>query len=62
MADRALTSWPSLRTDIGNAGGHWIDEELVVCTNGAFNLVTSRGPDDLGAFARAANAQFGTSN
>jgi protease I len=41
-----VTSWPSLRTDITNAGGTWIDEEVVV--DGG--LVTSRNPDDLPAF------------
>jgi protease I len=43
---RKVTSWPSLRTDIRNAGGDWVDEEVVV-DNG---LVTSRRPDDLPAF------------
>jgi protease I len=45
---RTLTSYPSLRTDIENAGGRWVDEE--VCTDNG--LVTSRGPDDLPAFCR----------
>jgi len=44
--DRTLTSWPSLQTDIRNAGGHWVDEEVHVDDN----LVTSRKPDDLPAF------------
>jgi protease I len=43
---RTLTSWPSLQTDIRNAGGTWVDEEVVV-DNG---LVTSRKPEDLKAF------------
>jgi len=43
---RTLTSWPSLQTDIRNAGGNWVDEEVHV-DNG---LVTSRKPDDLPAF------------
>jgi len=43
---RTLTSWPSLRTDIRNAGGAWVDREVVV--DGG--LVTSRNPDDLPAF------------
>jgi protease I len=43
---RTLTSWPSLQTDIRNAGGRWVDEE--VCVDG--NLITSRNPDDLPAF------------
>lgn len=46
---RRLTSWPSLRTDIQNAGGEWVDEQAVVDGN----LVTSRKPDDLEAFTRA---------
>jgi protease I len=41
-----LTSWPSLKTDIRNAGGEWVDEEVVVDRG----LVTSRKPDDLPAF------------
>jgi protease I len=45
---RTLTSWPSLKTDIRNAGGNWVDREVV--TDG--NLVTSRKPDDLPAFNR----------
>jgi protease I len=46
VRDRKLTSWPSLRTDIRNAGGNWVDEEVVV--DGG--LVSSRKPDDLPAF------------
>jgi protease I len=46
VRDRRVTSWPSLRTDIRNAGGNWVDQEVVV-DNG---LVTSRKPDDLPAF------------
>ncbi len=45
---RKLTSWPSLRTDLLNAGAHWVDQEVVVDRN----LVTSRKPDDLAAFNR----------
>jgi protease I len=43
---RTVTSWPTLETDIRNAGGDWVDEE--VCVDG--NLVTSRKPDDIPAF------------
>jgi protease I len=43
---RTVTSWPSLRTDIRNAGGNWVDEQVVVDDG----LVTSRKPDDLPAF------------
>jgi protease I len=46
LRGRKVTSWPSLQTDIRNAGGEWVDEEVVV-DNG---LVTSRNPDDLPAF------------
>lgn len=46
---RRLTSWPSLKTDIRNAGGDWIDAEVIV--DGA--LVTSRKPDDIPAFNAA---------
>jgi protease I len=45
---RTITSWPSLKTDIRNAGGTWVDEEVVV-SNG---VVTSRNPDDIPAFNR----------
>jgi protease I len=55
---RRLTSWPSLRTDITNAGGHWVDEEVVVCTNGPNALITSRKPDDLKAFCHALTTAF----
>jgi deglycase len=43
---RRVTSWPTLQTDIRNAGGEWVDEEVVVDQG----LVTSRKPDDLPAF------------
>jgi protease I len=46
VRDRTVTSWPSLQTDIRNAGGNWVDEEVVV--DGG--LVTSRKPDDIPAF------------
>ena len=46
---RRLASWPSLQTDIRNAGGTWVDEEVV--TDG--NLITSRNPDDIPAFNNA---------
>ncbi|MBV9091515.1 MAG: type 1 glutamine amidotransferase [Mycobacteriaceae bacterium] len=50
VRDRTITSWPSLRTDIRNAGGNWVDEEVAVCTGGPNTLVSSRKPDDLPAF------------
>jgi protease I len=46
---RRIASWPSLKTDLRNAGAHWVDQESV--TDG--NLVTSRKPDDIPAFNRA---------
>lgn len=46
---RQVTSWPSLQTDLRNAGADWVDEELVVDGN----LITSRKPDDLPAFIGA---------
>ena len=49
---RTLTSWPSLQTDIRNAGGEWIDAEVHVCTEGPGAIVSSRRPDDLPAFNR----------
>src|SRR5947209_3179873 len=52
---RTITSWPSLRTDLRNAGAEWVDEE-VVTDNG---LVTSRKPDDIPAFNRKMIEEFG---
>ena len=49
LRGKRLTSWPSLRTDIGNAGGEWVDEEVVVDGN----LITSRNPGDIPAFTKA---------
>jgi deglycase len=51
---RTLTSWPSLKTDIRNAGGNWVDEEVVVDQG----LVTSRKPDDLPAFCEKLVEEF----
>jgi protease I len=51
---RTLTSWPSLRTDIENAGGTWVDEK--VCVD--HGLITSRKPADLEAFCAKAVEEF----
>ncbi|HTE44882.1 MAG TPA: type 1 glutamine amidotransferase domain-containing protein [Gemmatimonadaceae bacterium] len=52
---KTLTSWPSLKTDIRNAGGDWVDREVVTDEG----LVTSRKPDDLPAFNRKMIEEFG---
>ena len=51
---RRMTSWPSLQTDLRNAGADWVDEEVVVDGN----LTTSRNPDDLPAFTKTMVEQF----
>jgi len=50
VRNRTLTSWPSLKTDIENAGGHWVDKEVQVCNGDENVIVSSRKPDDLPAF------------
>ncbi|HET9120429.1 MAG TPA: type 1 glutamine amidotransferase domain-containing protein [Solirubrobacterales bacterium] len=52
---REVTSWPSLQTDIRNAGGNWVDKEVVVDSG----LVTSRKPDDIPAFNSKIVEEFG---
>ncbi len=52
---RKVTSWPSLQTDIRNAGGDWVDQQVVVDDG----LVTSRKPDDLPAFNEKILEEFG---
>jgi len=56
---KTLTSWPSLQTDIRNAGGDWRDEEVLTCQEMGYTLVTSRKPDDLEAFDKALLDLFG---
>jgi protease I len=51
---RKVTSWPTLQTDIRNAGGNWVDQEVVVDSG----LVTSRKPDDIPAFNRKMVEEF----
>ncbi|MET0698100.1 MAG: type 1 glutamine amidotransferase domain-containing protein [Mycobacterium sp.] len=53
LRGRTVTSWPSVKTDITNAGGNWVDEEVVVCHAGPNTLVSSRKPDDLPKFCDA---------
>jgi protease I len=52
---RTITSWPSLRTDLRNAGANWVDEEVVV----EEGLVSSRRPDDLPAFCAKVVEELG---
>lgn len=59
---RTLTSWPSLRTDLENAGASWVDQDVVVCDAGPNTIVSSRKPDDLPAFEREMVAAFGAAN
>jgi protease I len=54
LRGRTVTSWPSLKTDIKNAGGEWVDEEVHVDQG----LVTSRKPDDLPAFCEKMIEEF----
>ena len=54
VADRKVTSWPSIKTDLINAGANWVDQEVV--EDG--NLITSRKPDDLEAFSKTLLAQL----
>jgi protease I len=54
VRDRTITSWPSLKTDIRNAGGKWVDEEIVV----EQGLVSSRKPEDLPAFCAKIVEEF----
>ena len=49
VSDREMTSWPSVRVDLENAGAHWVDRSVVI--DGPF--ITSRGPDDLEDFSAA---------
>jgi protease I len=58
LEGKTLTSWPSLHTDIVNAGGTWQDVESFTCTANEWTLVTSRNPDDLPAFTEAAVKAF----
>jgi protease I len=55
---KTLTSWPSLRTDLENAGANWVDEVVHVDSSAGWSLITSRSPDDLPQFCREACRAF----
>jgi len=55
VEDKTLTSWPSVRTDLLNAGAKWVDKEVVIDGQ----LITSRKPDDLPAFTNAIRERLG---
>ncbi len=61
LGGKTLTSFPSLATDVRNAGGTWVDEEVHVCPTDGWPLVTSRTPDDLDAFSSALVEQLAKS-
>jgi protease I len=54
VEDKKLTSWPSVRTDLLNAGARWLDKEVIVDGK----LITSRKPDDIPAFVAAIREQL----
>lgn len=58
VRDRTLTSYPSLRTDLINAGATWVDEPVVICGHGPGVIVSSRDPDDLPVFCETIIEQF----
>jgi protease I len=58
---RTMTSWPSVKTDLVNAGANWVDDEVVECSRGPNTLVSSRKPDDLPAFCKSLVGAFSNS-
>ena len=59
---RTITSWPSVKTDLRNAGANWVDDEVVECSRGPNTLVSSRKPDDLPAFCNTLVGAFAKDN
>lgn len=53
IKDKTLTSYNSVKTDLTNAGGNWVDEEVHRCNTGGWVLITSRNPNDIPAFNEA---------
>jgi protease I len=62
VCGRTMTSWPSLETDLRNAGANWVDRPVVVCDEGINTLITSRKPDDLPFFCPELTRVFAESH
>ncbi len=62
LSGRRVTSWPSLRDDLVNAGADWVDRAVVVDDSGPNVVVSSRNPDDLPEFCEAIVEQFALPN
>jgi protease I len=62
VSGRTMTSWPSVATDLRNAGANWVDDEVVECSRGPNTLVSSRKPDDLPAFCNTLVGVFAKDN
>ena len=62
LEGRTVTSWPSLHTDLVNAGARWVDQEVQVCISGPNTLITSRKPQDLPSFNQVMIEEFGKVN
>ncbi|QIO10116.1 type 1 glutamine amidotransferase domain-containing protein [Acinetobacter lanii] len=60
IKDKNLTSYHSIRLDLENAGGKWVDEEVHRCNTNDWPLITSRNPDDIPAFNQAILKELGT--
>lgn len=58
LPGKTLTSYPSLRTDIVNAGGKWVDQSVMRCDHNDWILITSRKPDDLPDFVDTITAEL----
>ena len=62
IKDKNLTSFKSIKLDLENAGGKWVDEEVHRCNTGGWVLITSRCPDDIPAFNQAIVDEFDPAN
>lgn len=58
LRGKTMTSYPSISTDLKNAGATWVDEQSFTCPTNGWTLVTSRNPGDLDAFVEAATEAF----